>query len=643
MKKGVIWIFFLVIFSQLVLALDTKTKSLGGFLGSLFTDIGSLFIDLLNLLFGTSEYSILFLKLMLVIIIATALYRPALNIFQHQKVSLLITILIGFIGVRFMPESTITFLGRYIMIAVIAALPWFLGRFFLPSGWPQTIFIIASYGVMAYFLLNFSSYSGYLPELGKVGGGAEIFTDLVYMFEHYALFIIILFVIIAVIALFIRFRDPTSRRSWWRRRGSGDADGNGPDGAGSDGATPDGRPSRSRSRSILSYLFVLALAALGAFFVFSGNYYWAGAVALALVAYFLLTSGRPYAQRSRAGARRHWWKWVLGILILLGAYFTVVQGQYWLTVVLLTVLLLIYWLGKPKPGVRAVVPYSWGQRIWALIFGFGIAFALTYFGIIYFGYLYGILAGAGWVLILFIYYVIRGRTGFRTITATRAHLRTRWLWWILTPLTLAGSVLLTIYIGWWAGAIGLGLLILIWLSTSPKASTARGHVGTAGTHLRSRWLWYLAGIITLVASFAVTYYIGWWAGAIGLGLLILIWLFSSSRTSAGAVRGHFHARWLWWIVGFVTLITAFSLTYFVHWTFGVAGLALLIVIWFMISSREGVRSARTHSQGHLLFIIFAIIMIILTVINFMVPDPIPWIDEILMVGLDIYLIIKGID
>jgi len=703
MKKGVIWIFFLVMFSQFVLAAKDTVAS-----------------SILDLLFGTSEYSILFLKAMLVVIIATMLYKPALNIFTRREISLLLTILIGFIGVRFMPESTITFLGRYIMIAVIAALPWFLGRFFLPSGWPQTIFIIASYIGYGYFLLNFSYYSVYLPELGRVGSGAEIFTDLIYMFEHYALFIITLLAIIAASALFIRFRDPTGRRSWLPRRRSAGTDGADSEGPGPDGAAPGARP----RRNILGYLFVLALLLLEGFLKFSGKYYWAVVVGLILVAYFLWTSSRPFAQRSKAGFKRQWWKIPALILAFAVGYYALQMGQWWLVVIILLALPLIWFLGRPKRIERTmagevITPFTWGERIFALVIG-GIGFVATYLGIQSFGFIYGILIGAGFLLILIIWWFLRSsRRGVRAARgATETHLRTNWAKWLIGPILFAGfiyaaiqrwwyisvislivfliiwfmtspkasatatrghlrrswfwylvgiiiflaSLAVSYYIGWWAGAIGVGLLILIWFINSPKASTARGHVGTAGSHLRTRWLWYLAGIITLVASFAVTYYIGLWAGAIGLGLLILIWLFTPRaaglRTRAKGelwrashsfkwgtrhINAPLFFHWIWILVGLAGFALFFGLTYYVHWTIGVGGLVILIAIWFMTSSRRGVSSTRSHSKGHLLYIIFALIMIILTVINFIVPDPIPWIDEILMVGLDIYLIIKGID
>lgn len=42
------------------------------------------------------------------------------------------------------------------------------------------------------------------------------------------------------------------------------------------------------------------------------------------------------------------------------------------------------------------------------------------------------------------------------------------------------------------------------------------------------------------------------------------------------------------------------------------------------------------------FIAF-IVLVILTIVNFMIPDPLPLVDELVMVGIDIFLLKKVIE
>ncbi len=482
MKKSWIFPFMLVLFSQLVFAAQES--------------VGEAFLDLI---FGSSELSILFLKAMLVIVLTTALYKGALNLFPRQSTAFVIAILTSILAVRFIPELIITILGQYIMVALVIALPWFLGGLFLPSGWPRAIFAIISYAGLTYLLLNFSNLSVYLPDFANIQGG-EIFTDFFYFLFEYKILVITVLAIISLLALLITKRQPVGKGLTWGTR-----------------------KVWVEKTNIFKWFISLILITLGIYVVLQGYYYIALGFASALVIYWFIISKTGMATRTRTGIKTYWFRTVIVILV-------------------------------------------------------GI------------------------------------------------------------------TVFLSWYMGFWYLALSLlGLLIIIYLITKPKKHLLYENLPRRGTNVMK----IIVGILSFAIAAGLTFFGYWWVATILIGILILIWIITSPGKKVEQVRLHFKGRWLWWIVGALTLIIAFSVTYFVHWVYGLIGLAILIIIWFFQSNRLGIKKLHSNvsavsNNERFVWLILLILVSILMLLSWIFPDPIPFIDEILLPIIDLWLLYKNV-
>ena len=127
----------------------------------------------LSYVFDMGAMNINFLRLLMAVLIFAVMYRPMLSALNYNKAAaMVVSLIIGVIGVRFMPAELLLRMAAFIWILLLFAVPYLLlGKLFTNVS-SRIIAAIVAAGILVYLL------QGYLG----FGLQFSLLTDLYYLF-----------------------------------------------------------------------------------------------------------------------------------------------------------------------------------------------------------------------------------------------------------------------------------------------------------------------------------------------------------------------------------------------------------------------------------------------------------------------------